>query len=172
PARGLGSAQASAWRSRSSRCWCCRCPRGSRGHGRRAPASQSHWPPSARLSTAIATNPTRHSRDSKEDPRMAAIKRKVTSKSARRTRPRAVKAKPAAKPVAKGPRRKRIDPGWSWDDRYPLAQGIHAGQTIFVSGQLALGPSGEVVGLGDIKAQTHQAFRNIATILEHAGAGL
>jgi reactive intermediate/imine deaminase len=103
---------------------------------------------------------------------MAAIKRKATSKSARRTRPRAVKAKPAAKPVAKGPRRKRIDPGWSWDDRYPLAQGIHSGQTIFVSGQLALGPSGEVVGLGDIKAQTHQAFRNIATILEQAGAGL
>ena len=103
---------------------------------------------------------------------MAAIKRKATKKSASRAKPRAIKAKPAAKPAAKAPRRKPIDPGWAWDDVYPLAQGIHSGQTVFVSGQLALGSSGEVVGLGDIKAQTHQAFRNIASVLAEAGAGL
>jgi enamine deaminase RidA (YjgF/YER057c/UK114 family) len=43
---------------------------------------------------------------------------------------------------------------------------------IFVSGQVAFGPDGQVVGHGDIKAQTHQAFDNVAAVLAKAGAGL
>jgi len=85
---------------------------------------------------------------------------------------RAVQSRTAAKPAIKAPRRMRIDPGWAWDDIYPLSQGIQSGQMIFVSGQVAFGPDGNVIGAGDIKAQTHQAFKNVATVLAKAGASL
>jgi 2-iminobutanoate/2-iminopropanoate deaminase len=43
---------------------------------------------------------------------------------------------------------------------------------IFVSGQLPLDPSGAIVGLGDIKAQTRRVLDNIAAILREAGSSL
>src|SRR5262249_45745630 len=45
-------------------------------------------------------------------------------------------------------------------------------KTIFVSGQLARGPSGEVVGAGDMRAQLRQVGENIKAALEAAGATL
>lgn len=102
---------------------------------------------------------------------MASIERK-TKKSKTGTRARAIRPKTAAQPDLKPVRRTRIDPGWTWDDVYPLSQGIQSGQMIFVSGQVAFGPDGNVVGAGDIKAQTHQAFKNVAAVLAKAGAGL
>lgn len=43
------------------------------------------------------------------------------------------------------------------------------GKTIYVSGQVAA-KDGEVVGKGDIKAQTKQTFENLKTALAAAGA--
>lgn len=43
-------------------------------------------------------------------------------------------------------------------------------RTIYVSGQVAVDEHGKVVGVGDLKAQTEQAFRNVQIALEAAGA--
>jgi 2-iminobutanoate/2-iminopropanoate deaminase len=52
----------------------------------------------------------------------------------------------------------------------PYSQAIRAGSLLFVSGQIPLDPAtGEMVS-GDIAAQTHQVFQNLAAILEAAGA--
>jgi 2-iminobutanoate/2-iminopropanoate deaminase len=47
---------------------------------------------------------------------------------------------------------------------------VPAGQLIFVSGQVARNAAGEMVGRGDIRAQTRQTLENIKTVLETAGA--
>lgn len=52
------------------------------------------------------------------------------------------------------------------------SQAIRAGGLIFVSGQLPLDESGNLVGLNDINTQTKAVFRNIEAILEEAGSGL
>ncbi len=50
----------------------------------------------------------------------------------------------------------------------PYSQAIRAGELLFVSGQIPLDPStGEMVQ-GDIKAQTEQVMKNIASILAAA----
>lgn len=56
--------------------------------------------------------------------------------------------------------------------RGAYSQAIRAGSLIFVSGQLPIDENGNLVGLGDIKAQTKAVFRNIKAILEDAGSGL
>jgi len=45
------------------------------------------------------------------------------------------------------------------------------GKTIFVSGQVALDEKGELVGKGDIRAQTRKVFENMKLALASAGAG-
>ena len=44
------------------------------------------------------------------------------------------------------------------------------GKTIHISGQVGINELGEVVGRGDLKAQTEQAFHNISLALAAAGA--
>jgi enamine deaminase RidA (YjgF/YER057c/UK114 family) len=44
------------------------------------------------------------------------------------------------------------------------------GKTIHISGQVAINAQGEVVGKGDMQAQTEQAFHNVALALAAAGA--
>jgi enamine deaminase RidA (YjgF/YER057c/UK114 family) len=44
------------------------------------------------------------------------------------------------------------------------------GKTIHISGQVAVNAKGEVVGRGDLKRQTEQAFENIRVALAAAGA--
>ena len=44
------------------------------------------------------------------------------------------------------------------------------GRTIYISGQVALDRSGNVVGRGDFRAQTEQVFENIKAGLEAVGA--
>jgi 2-iminobutanoate/2-iminopropanoate deaminase len=54
----------------------------------------------------------------------------------------------------------------------PYSQAIKTGGLVFVSGQLALRPSGhEIVG-DTIEEQTEQVFANLKAILEAAGSGL
>ena len=47
-----------------------------------------------------------------------------------------------------------------------------AGKTLYISGQLAMDPSGAVVGVGDARAQARQCYDNLAGILAHYGASL
>ena len=54
----------------------------------------------------------------------------------------------------------------------PYSQGVQAGKTIYVSGQLPIDPAtGEFAG-DDIKAQTRQSLTNIKNILSAAGADM
>jgi enamine deaminase RidA (YjgF/YER057c/UK114 family) len=46
------------------------------------------------------------------------------------------------------------------------------GQTIYVSGQVALDATGQVVGAGDVAVQARQAFENLRLALNAAGAEL
>ncbi len=66
----------------------------------------------------------------------------------------------------------KIDPNWAWDDRFPLAQGIKLGNLLYISGQVAVDPDGNIVGKGDIKAQTRKVFENIEAILRKSGGTL
>jgi 2-iminobutanoate/2-iminopropanoate deaminase len=53
----------------------------------------------------------------------------------------------------------------------PYSPAILAGNLLFLSGQIPLDPkSGQIIG-GDISLQTDQVMRNIATLLQAAGAG-
>ena len=52
----------------------------------------------------------------------------------------------------------------------PYNQGVTAGGWLFCSGQIALDPQkGEMVGKGDIEAETHQVLRNLLEVLKAAG---
>jgi 2-iminobutanoate/2-iminopropanoate deaminase len=54
----------------------------------------------------------------------------------------------------------------------PYAQAISAtGRLVFCSGQIPLDPAtGELVGAGDVRAQTERVMQNLAAVLEAAGA--
>ena len=55
---------------------------------------------------------------------------------------------------------------------YRLSQGMRVGDLLFVSGQAAISPEGELVGVGDFDAQAEQTFRNLQSVLEAGGSGL
>ncbi len=55
----------------------------------------------------------------------------------------------------------------------PYSQGVKAGNTIYVSGQLPVNPStGELYKGEDIKEETKMSLMNVKAILEQGGAGL
>lgn len=62
-----------------------------------------------------------------------------------------------------------IAPVWTWEKNLPPAPGVQIDQTIYLSGQLALDRDGNLVGPGDLTAQTRQCFSNIRDILARAG---
>ena len=47
-----------------------------------------------------------------------------------------------------------------------------AGRTVYVSGQVSMDAAGNVVGEGDVEAQTEKVLENVATVLEAAGGTL
>jgi enamine deaminase RidA (YjgF/YER057c/UK114 family) len=53
-----------------------------------------------------------------------------------------------------------------------MSAGVRCGDTIYVSGQVAIDEAGALVGEGDIQAQAEQCFANIARILGEAGVGM
>ena len=54
----------------------------------------------------------------------------------------------------------------------PYTQAVIAGDFVFASGQIPLDPETmEIVG-DDVKAQTDRVLKNLAAVLEQAGAGL
>ncbi len=50
------------------------------------------------------------------------------------------------------------------------SQVARIGKTLYISGQLGLDETGELVGPGDAQAQARQAWRNLIAILAHYGA--
>jgi reactive intermediate/imine deaminase len=54
----------------------------------------------------------------------------------------------------------------------PYSQGIRAGSTIYLSGQIPLDPKTKELVKGDIRAQTKQVFENLAAVSEAAGGSL
>ena len=54
----------------------------------------------------------------------------------------------------------------------PYSQAIRANGLLFVSGQIALDPSTQLLAAGDIKAQTERVMENLKGIVEAAGSAL
>ena len=57
------------------------------------------------------------------------------------------------------------------DPRPRYSHGIVAegGRLLFIAGQTAVDKDGNVVGKGDIEAQTQQVYKNLTAVLEEAG---
>jgi reactive intermediate/imine deaminase len=53
-----------------------------------------------------------------------------------------------------------------------FAQAVKVGNMVFVSGQLSRDAAGNIIGRGDMAAQTRQVIANIREILREAGAEL
>ena len=54
----------------------------------------------------------------------------------------------------------------------PYSQAVKAGATVYVSGQIPLDAAGQLVGTGDVSAQTHQVLQNLTAVLAAAGLAL
>jgi 2-iminobutanoate/2-iminopropanoate deaminase len=54
----------------------------------------------------------------------------------------------------------------------PYSQAVKAGNTVYVSGQIPLDAAGQLVGTGDVTAQTHQVLQNLTAVLAAAGLAL
>ncbi|KRW60949.1 RidA family protein [Pseudomonas sp. TTU2014-080ASC] len=55
---------------------------------------------------------------------------------------------------------------------FALSPGIAFGDLLFVSGQAAMNPQGEIVGVGNFMAQAECAFENLKRVLETGGSSL
>ena len=61
-------------------------------------------------------------------------------------------------------------PGLSTPTGYSHVVSARGGRTIYVAGQVAFDSKGQLVGRGDLAAQTKQVFANLETALKAAGA--
>jgi reactive intermediate/imine deaminase len=55
---------------------------------------------------------------------------------------------------------------------YWYSHAVRMGDLIFVSGQVGRDANGDLVGKGDVRAQTEQTFKNLQAVLEAAGSGM
>ena len=55
---------------------------------------------------------------------------------------------------------------------YPYSPGAKGGNTIYTAGQVGWNERGELVGIGDVRAQTRQVLKNIESILAEGGASM
>jgi enamine deaminase RidA (YjgF/YER057c/UK114 family) len=61
-------------------------------------------------------------------------------------------------------------PGVAASPAYTHVVTVSGGKTVFISGQVALDEHGNLVGRGDLRAQTKQVFENLKRGLTAAGA--
>ena len=54
----------------------------------------------------------------------------------------------------------------------PYSPGVKGGNTLYVSGTLAMDKDGRTVGIGDVKAQTRAVLESIKSVIEAAGGTL
>lgn len=69
--------------------------------------------------------------------------------------------------------RTRIQPSGLLDPKsYPFSWGlrVRGGELLFISGQVSTDLDRNVIGPGDMAAQTKQVFRNMGLVLDEAGA--
>ena len=52
---------------------------------------------------------------------------------------------------------------------YPYSPGAKGGGMVFTAGQVAWDETGNVTGIGDVRAQTVQTLKNVIAVLEEAG---
>ena len=65
--------------------------------------------------------------------------------------------------------------GWSVADdegEIRFAQAVRIGDIIYLAGQVAWDENGDIVGKGDLLAQSRQVFKNIREVLDLAGASM
>ena len=55
---------------------------------------------------------------------------------------------------------------------YPYSPGTRGGDYVYTAGQVAWNDKGEIVGIGDVRAQTRQVLSNIESILREGGASM
>lgn len=65
-----------------------------------------------------------------------------------------------------------LNPASAYPSKNPRSCGTKRGPFVFTAGQVAYDSAGNLVGKGDIRAQTRQAIQNIQAILEEGGATL
>lgn len=68
--------------------------------------------------------------------------------------------------------RVRFSSGTKWEPIVGYSRAIRVGSIVHVSGTTATDQRGNLVGIGDARAQTIQALNNIKTALESIGARL
>ncbi len=63
-----------------------------------------------------------------------------------------------------------IPEGMPWSDRITFSPGVRAGNLLFISGMTAADENRNIVGVGDIVAQTRYIFQKMGRVLAAAGA--
>ncbi len=68
--------------------------------------------------------------------------------------------------------RKRVTSNSPYEDVIGFSRAVRVGDTVYVSGTVAWGDEGKLVGEGDVYLQARQALRNIERALGEADASL
>ena len=68
--------------------------------------------------------------------------------------------------------RRRISSNSPYEEIIGFSRAVRVGDTVYVSGTVAWGEDGKLVGEGDVYLQARQALRNIERALGEAGASL